>query len=81
MNDDDTETFNCRMDRELLERMRNAVFELGKGLSLRRIAEEGSRIVLERLEKEHNNGEPFPQRTEELLQSRRRTKAKKPKNE
>lgn len=79
--DGETETFNCRMDKELLERMRNAVFELGKGLSLRRIVEEGARIVLERLEREHNNGKPFLQRSEELLKSRRRSKAKKPKNE
>lgn len=60
-------TFQLRQD--LLDRLRNVAYWLSgppARLSLTRIVEEGVLRELERLEKVHHKGKPFPQREDEL---------------
>ena len=59
-----------RLDMDILERLRNAVFWLGRGLTVQRVAERATTQALLELEKE-NGGKPFKQRTESLPRGQR----------
>jgi len=52
-----------RLDPEVLERLRNAVFWIGQGKTVNGVIEEAAVAALEQLEKEHNGGKPFRERT------------------
>jgi hypothetical protein len=58
-----------RFEPDVLERLRNAVFWIDRGLTVTGVVEEAA---LEALEREHNGGEPFPDRTAELPKSKKR---------
>jgi post-segregation antitoxin (ccd killing protein) len=62
---------SVRLDTELLERAKNAVFWTGRGLTISRILEQSLKQAVAALEREHHEGEPFPPRTDELPYSPR----------
>ncbi len=68
------ELINARVRRELAERCRNAVWWIGRGLTMSSLLEEALQRVVERLEAEHNRGKPFQQRKGELTRSKRKKK-------
>jgi hypothetical protein len=51
-----------RLDADVLERLRNAVWHLGQGLTVNGIIESAAGDALDGLEKKHNHGRPFPAR-------------------
>lgn len=61
-----------RIDAELLERARNAVWHVGQGLTITQLLEEGLQEQLQDLEKKHNRGKAFPQRGGEVARSPKR---------
>ena len=58
-----------RIDPELMERLKNAVWHLGKGLTISSVMEQAILIIIEDLEKDNNNGKPFPPRRGKLPKS------------
>ena len=50
---------------DLIDRVKNAVYWT-PGVTLAGLSEEGLTKAVQRLEKKHNDGEPFPKRKEEL---------------
>lgn len=62
-----------RLDADLIDRARNAVWHVGKGLTITELLEQGLADVLTQLEKKHNKGKPFPPREGEVPKSRKRT--------
>jgi hypothetical protein len=67
-----TEVINARVPTELAERIRNAIWWIGRGLSVSRLLAEASLEIAERLEREHNQGKAFPQRESELPHAKRK---------
>ena len=65
-------SMTIRLDDELLERAKNAVWNVGRGLNLTLLIEEGLLAQVEELEKKHNKGKRFPQREDELPHSSKR---------
>lgn len=56
------DSFLVRPDAELAERLRNAVAHIGGGLTPGGVLADVLRRAVEDLEREHNNGQPFPAR-------------------
>jgi len=54
------------IDRETAERLRNAVYWTGAFVTLSGTARDALRAAVEQLEEQFNDGEPFPDRDEEL---------------
>ncbi len=59
---------------EVAERLRNAVWHIGKGATVKGVCAEAILKKVEELERKHNNGVPFSQRETELPKSSRRKK-------
>lgn len=59
---------SIRVDSELMERLRNAVWHLGKGLTITSVIEECVEGAVKELERQ-NNGAPFPSRESKLPKS------------
>jgi hypothetical protein len=57
-----------RIDADLIERLRNAVWHLGRGLTITSVIEEAMLNAVEQLE-QHNNGKPFALRSTNLPKS------------
>ena len=57
-----------RIDEELMERLHNAIWHLGHGLSVTSVAAEAIEREVKNLEK-LNGGKPFPRRRGELAKS------------
>lgn len=60
------EHLGAKLDPNLVESIRNAAWWIGRGLSLNSILEEGAIAEVARLKKLKNDGEPFPERDEDL---------------
>jgi hypothetical protein len=58
-------SFVVRPGAELAERLRNAVAHLGGDLTVQAVLADAVRKAVEGLERDHNNGQPFPQRPAE----------------
>ena len=58
---------NARIDPELLDQAKNAVFWSSPHITLSELVERGLAASLADLERERNNGKPYPERTEEKL--------------
>jgi hypothetical protein len=56
---------SIRVDNDLMERLRNAVWHLGKGLTITSVIEECVENALKELERQ-NGGQPFPTRGTKL---------------
>lgn len=69
---DDKELINARCDTANVERVRNAVFWIGQGLTFAGVVSRGLELAAQELEKEHNDGQPFRQRTRELPKSKKK---------
>jgi hypothetical protein len=65
-------SMTIRVDDDLLERAKNAVWTVGRGLTLTGLIEEGLLAQVKAIEKKHNKGKPFGQRDEELPHSSKR---------
>lgn len=52
---------SIRIDEDLIERLRNAVWHLGRGLTVTSVVEDSVAKAIRDLEK-HNSGKPFPAR-------------------
>jgi len=59
---------SIRIEAELIERLRNAVWHLGHGLTITSVIEDAVTSTVQQLE-QHNSGESFPQRTTKLPKS------------
>lgn len=62
----ETVRMTFHVDRETAERLRNAVYWTATPVTLSGTARDALRAAVEMLEQEHNDGEPFPDRDEEL---------------
>jgi hypothetical protein len=62
----DTVRMTFHVDRETAERLRNAVYWTATPVTLSGTARDALRAAANQLEEEYNNGEPFPDRDEEL---------------
>jgi len=62
----DTVRMTFHVDRETAERLRNAVYWTGAFVTLSGTARDALRAAVRQLEEQHNDGEPFPSRDEEL---------------
>lgn len=60
-----------RLKNKDLERLRDCIFWIGRGLSIQSLLEQAALDTIERLEKEHNHGRPFQPRTGEIPKGRR----------
>ena len=58
-----------RVDEELIERLRNAVWNVGRGLSITSVMEDAMHRVVTSLEEGYNNGKPFRRRNGEVAKS------------
>jgi hypothetical protein len=56
------EPVGLRLEHDVIERLRNAVYWIGKGLTVNGVIEEATAKALEELEARHNGGRPFAQR-------------------
>jgi len=56
-----------RLDEELVERLRNAVWWIGRGLSITDLTGTALTREVEKLERQHNEGQPFPKRKGSLV--------------
>lgn len=63
-----------RLNAETHERIRNAVFWLGQGLTIAGIVEEATEKAIAELERQHNGGKPFKERTGEIAKSKNKGK-------
>jgi hypothetical protein len=59
---------SIRVDADLIERLRNAVWHLGHGLTITSVIEEAVTKAVQELEG-HNGGKPFPTRSTRLPKS------------
>jgi len=59
---------SIRIEGALLERLRNAVWHLGHGLTITSVIEDAVTEAVQQLE-QHNSGKPFPPRTTQLPKS------------
>ncbi len=59
-------TMIVRPPEELAERLRNAVFFIGRGLTVNGVLVDALEKAVRDLERKHNGGEPFPARTGKL---------------
>lgn len=66
----EVDRFTAHVRVDLAERVRNAVY-YAPGATVRSITEAGLLAAVERVEREHNNGKPFPKRPEERLRGGR----------
>lgn len=64
-----------RLDEELMERLHNAIWHLGQGLSITSVATQALERAVAELES-HNGGKPFPRRRGELAKSPLKPKTK-----
>jgi hypothetical protein len=62
---------SIRVDVELMDRLRNAVWHLGRGLTITSVLDEAVTKALQKLE-QHNDGKSFPPRTNRLPNDPRR---------
>lgn len=62
----DTVRMTFHVDRETAERLRNAVYWTATFVTLSGTARDALRAAVEQLEEQFNDGEPFPDRDEEL---------------
>ena len=62
----DTVRMTFHVDRETAERLRNAVYWTGAFVTLSGTARDALRAAVQRLEEQFNDGEPFPDRDDEL---------------
>lgn len=62
----DTVRMTFHIDRETAERLRNAVYWTGAFVTLSGTARDALRAAVEQLEEQFNDGEPFPDRDDEL---------------
>ena len=62
----DTVRMTFHVDRETAERLRNAVYWTATPVTLSGTARDALKAAARQLEEEYNNGEPFPDRDEEL---------------
>lgn len=62
----DTVRMTFHVDRETAERLRNAVYWTGAFVTLSGTARDALKAAVRQLEEQHNDGEPFPDRDEEL---------------
>jgi hypothetical protein len=60
-----------RLYPEVVERLRNAIWWIGRGLTVNGVIEDATLKALEALEAEHNYGQPFPPRKGEVPKSKR----------
>jgi hypothetical protein len=67
-------SMTIRVDDELLERAKNAVWHVGKGLTITGLLEQGLLATVQALEKKHNRGKAFARRGDELPHSSKREK-------
>ena len=68
---------NARIEPELIERLRNAVWWIGRGLTIQALIEEALESIAGTLEAKYNRGKPFPQRETELPKSPKTRRKKK----
>lgn len=59
-------SMTIRLDDELLERTKNAVWHIGQGLTITGLIEEGLLARIQDLEKQHNKGKAFAARGGEI---------------
>jgi len=59
---------SIRVDADLIERLRNAVWHLGHGLTITSVIEDAVIKAVQELE-QHNNGKPFQTRSTKLPKS------------
>ena len=62
----DTVRMTFHVDRETAERLRNAVYWTGAFVTLSGTARDALKAAVRQLEEKHNDGDPFPDRDEEL---------------
>jgi len=62
----DTVRMTFHVDRETAERLRNAVYWTATPVTLSGTARDALKAAVRQLEEEYNDGEPFPDRDEEL---------------
>lgn len=62
----DTVRMTFHVDRETAERLRNAVYWTGAFVTLSGTARDALRAAVRQLEEQYNDGEPFPERGEDL---------------
>jgi hypothetical protein len=72
----DKESVSIRLDTKKMDRLRNAIWHVGRGLTISALLEEAVDTISDRLEVEYNGGKPFPSRESELPKSHRRPRAK-----
>ncbi len=54
-------SIGIRLDERLVDRLHNAIWHLGQGMTITSVANEAIKTAVTRLEK-RNGGKPFPQR-------------------
>lgn len=59
-------SFVVRPGEVLAERLRNAVFHIGKGLTVNKVLTDALEKAVRELERKHNGGKPFPVRNGRL---------------
>lgn len=64
-----------RIDEELMERLRNAIWHLGRGMSIASVTADALERAVAKLE-ERNGGKPFPRRRGEVPKSPLKPKKK-----
>jgi len=64
--DSETVRMTFHVDKETAERLRNAVYWTATPVTLSGTARDALRAAANQLEEQHNGGEPFPDRDEEL---------------
>jgi hypothetical protein len=62
MSDEQTDmvSVSLMIERKLLERIENAISHVDPGWDITRVFEVGAVELLEKLERKHNKGKPFP---------------------
>jgi hypothetical protein len=72
------QSISPKIDADLWERVHNALWHVGRGLTLTALVEAGLWDQVSKLEAEYNKGKPFPQRTGELPKAPKRKARKRP---
>ncbi len=62
-------SMTIRVDDDLLERAKNAIWHVGQGLTITGLIEEGLLAVVRELEAKHNKGKQFAKRAAEIARS------------
>jgi hypothetical protein len=63
------EQVGAKINRATIERLRNAIYWIGRGLTIQRCVEEAILAKVEELEEKYNEGKPFEKRGGELPHS------------